>query len=48
MYATHNIGVVWYVMGAVGIVTTFGLYVYGKWTYRFAMQLEAEAQESAS
>ncbi|MCP4414654.1 MAG: peptide MFS transporter [Gammaproteobacteria bacterium] len=45
MYASNNIGMVWYVMGAVGIVTTFGLYVYGKWTYRFAMQLEAEAQE---
>ena len=43
--ATNNsIGSVWYVMGAVGLVTTFGLYVYGKWTYRFAMEIEAEAQ----
>ncbi len=47
LYASNNIGMVWYVMGAVGIVTTFGLYVYGKWTYRFAMQLEAAAQEDA-
>ncbi|WND03962.1 MFS transporter [Temperatibacter marinus] len=46
MYAANNIGTVWYVMGAVGLITTFGLYVYGKWTYRFAMQLETEAAKS--
>ncbi len=44
LYASNNIGMVWYVMGAVGLITAFGLYVYGKWTYRFAMQMEAEAQ----
>jgi len=43
--ANNSIGSLWYVMGAVGLVTTFGLYVYGKWTYRFAMELEAEASQ---
>ena len=47
MYASHNIGTVWYVMGAVGLITTFGLIVYGKWTYRFAMEIEKEALASA-
>jgi len=42
MYASHNIGADWYVMGAVGLITAFGLYVYGNWTYRFAMQIEKE------
>ena len=43
--ANHSIGSVWYVMGVVGLVTTFGLYVYGKWTYRFAMEIEAEQNQ---
>lgn len=47
MYQANQIGMVWYVMGAVGIITTFGLYVYGRWTYKFAMQVEAEARASA-
>jgi len=44
MYASNDIGMVWYIMGTVGLITTFGLFVYGKWTYRFAMQMEAEIQ----
>ena len=47
MYQANQIGMVWYVMGAIGIITTFGLYVYGHWTYKFAMQMEAEAQKQA-
>ena len=43
MYASNNIGNVWYVMGAVGLITTFCLVVYGKWTYSHARQMEAEA-----
>ncbi|MFT5452156.1 MAG: POT family proton-dependent oligopeptide transporter [Enterobacterales bacterium] len=43
MYASNDIGLVWYIMGAVGLITTFGLYVYSNWTYRFAKELEAQA-----
>ena len=47
LYQANQIGMVWYVMGAVGLITTFGLYVYGVWTYRFAMQMEAESRTEA-
>ena len=46
LYASNNIGSVWYIMGTIGLVTTLGLYAYGKWTYRFAMQMEAEIKAS--
>ena len=46
LYQANQIGMVWYVMGTVGIITTFGLYVYGHWTYKFAMQMEADARAS--
>jgi len=36
LYAAYNIGAVWYLMGAVGLISGFGLYVYGRWTYRMA------------
>jgi POT family proton-dependent oligopeptide transporter len=31
LYATHNVGIVWYIMGAVGVVTAIGIYSYGRW-----------------
>jgi hypothetical protein len=31
LYATHNVGAVWYIMGAVGVLTALGIYVYGRW-----------------
>jgi len=31
LYQTHNIPVVWYIMGVVGIVSAVGIYIYGKW-----------------
>jgi hypothetical protein len=36
LYQSHNIGQLWYIMAAVGIVSAFGLYVYGRWTYQQA------------
>jgi POT family proton-dependent oligopeptide transporter len=36
LYAANAIGTVWYIMATVGIVSAFGLYLYGKWTYRIA------------
>lgn len=47
MYIANNIGAVWYVMGVVGIISTFGLIAYGKWTYRFVKDVEAEEQAQA-
>ncbi len=46
LYASNNIGSVWYIMGTIGLITTLGLYAYGKWTYRFATQMESEIQQS--
>jgi POT family proton-dependent oligopeptide transporter len=34
LYATHNIGVVWYIIASVGVVTAFGIYLYGRWIAR--------------
>lgn len=36
LYQSHNIGQLWYVMATVGVVSAFGLFVYGKWTYKIA------------
>ena len=36
LYQSHNIGQLWYIMAAVGLLSAFGLYVYGRWTYRLA------------
>lgn len=34
LYAANNVGVAWYIMAAVGIVSAAGMYVYGRWTYQ--------------
>ncbi|NUN14492.1 MAG: MFS transporter [Myxococcales bacterium] len=31
LYAAHNVGMVWYIMGIIGIVSAIGIYWYGKW-----------------
>lgn len=36
LYQAHNVCVVWYIMGAVGIVSAVGIYVYGKWVLNMA------------
>jgi len=41
MYAANDIGSLFYVMAAVGMVSAFGLLMYGKWTYRLAMAQQA-------
>ena len=48
LYAANNIGGLWYVMAIVGFVSSFGLYAYGRWTYRIAMQQDTLAQPSAA
>ncbi|MFC4346351.1 MFS transporter [Kordiimonas lipolytica] len=44
MYTANDIGSVFYIFAAVGIVSAFGLFLYGRWTYRFAMSQQADAQ----
>jgi proton-dependent oligopeptide transporter, POT family len=31
MYDAHNVGAVWYIMGIIGILSAFGIYMYGRW-----------------
>jgi hypothetical protein len=31
MYAHHNVGLVWYVLGGIGIVSAIGIAIYGRW-----------------
>ena len=31
LYQTHNVPMVWYIMGAVGIVSAIGIFIYGRW-----------------
>jgi len=37
LYASHNIGLVWYVMGGVGLISAVGMYFYGRWMWRMAL-----------
>ena len=34
LYTSHNVGMVWYIMAGVGVLTAFGIYVYGQWVAR--------------
>jgi hypothetical protein len=44
LYSSNDIGMVWYVMATVGLISAFGMYVYGVWTYRVATRMEASPQ----
>jgi len=34
LYAANNVGIAWFIMGSVGIVSAAGMYVYGRWIYQ--------------
>ncbi len=34
LYNSHSVGMVWYVMGIVGLVSAVGMFAYGRWLYR--------------
>jgi hypothetical protein len=34
IYANHNVGAVWMIMGGVGVISAFGMYQYGRWLIR--------------
>ena len=38
LYDTHNIGMVWYIMGGIGIITCVGLFFYARWIYSMHKQ----------
>ncbi len=40
LYASHNIGSLWYLMALVGIISAVGMYIFGKWTYRRTLALQ--------
>jgi hypothetical protein len=37
MYTTHNVGVVWYVLGGIGIISAIGIWIYGRWILTLKM-----------
>ncbi|WP_335922498.1 MFS transporter [Shewanella algae] len=34
LYQSHNIGMAWYIIGAIGTISAVGIYIYGKWLLR--------------
>lgn len=42
LYEQNNIGVVWFVMGAIGIASAFGLVIYSKWIISARSSLSSE------
>jgi proton-dependent oligopeptide transporter, POT family len=40
LYQTHNVAMVWYIMGTVGIISALGIYVYGRWILTLERQGE--------
>lgn len=38
LYESHNVGIVWTIMGAVGIASAVFIYLYGRWILRVAKQ----------
>lgn len=34
LYAANNVGIAWYIMAVVGIVSAAGMFAYGRWTYQ--------------
>jgi len=36
LYATHQVGMVWYIMAVIGLVTAVGIWAYGKWILTLA------------
>ncbi|RLV61321.1 MFS transporter [Parashewanella curva] len=38
LYETHNIGMAWYIIAAIGSISAVGIYVYGKWLLNLQRQ----------
>ncbi len=48
LYETHTVGMGWYIMGVVGIITCIGLYLYSRWIYRMAQAKIAADMQTAT
>ena len=44
LYQTHDVAIVWYIMGVVGIVSALGIYIYGLWILKLAREESATAE----
>ncbi|MFO0840156.1 MAG: MFS transporter [Phycisphaerae bacterium] len=31
LYSTHNVGLLWYIMGGIGVASAIGIWIYGQW-----------------
>ncbi len=38
LYQSHNVPVVWYIMGGVGLLSALGIYLYGRWILALSRQ----------
>ena len=44
LYQTHDVAIVWYIMGVVGVVSALGIYIYGLWILKLARDDRAAAE----
>lgn len=47
LYQANDIGAVWFIMGCVGVVSAFGLYLYGRWLLSERSSLNLEQAKCA-
>lgn len=38
LYQLHNVGMAWYIISAIGMISAVGIYIYGKWLLRLKEQ----------
>ena len=38
LYQTHNVGMAWYIIGAIGSLSAVGIFFYGRWIYKLQQQ----------
>ncbi|HBF48884.1 MAG TPA: MFS transporter, partial [Shewanella frigidimarina] len=38
LYQANNIGMAWYIIAAIGIISAVGIFIYGKWLLRMQRQ----------
>jgi len=38
LYHAHNVGMTWLVFAAIGIVSAFMIYFYGRWIFKLAQR----------
>lgn len=46
LYRTHDVGMVWYIMGLVGVASALGIWLYGRWLTKHLAARAAQQRES--